>query len=67
MEAANPRHEHEYHVWERIKFPEGKIIIPGVIAHTTNHVEHPELVKERILRYARDEASALGAADVRSE
>jgi len=53
VEAANPRHEHEYHVWERIKFPEGKIIIPGVIAHTTNHVEHPDLVKERILRYAK--------------
>jgi len=53
VEAANPRHEHEYHVWETTKFPEGKIIIPGVIAHTTNHVEHPELVKERILRYAK--------------
>jgi 5-methyltetrahydropteroyltriglutamate--homocysteine methyltransferase len=53
VEAANPRHEHEYHVWETTKFPEGKIIIPGVIAHTTNHVEHPELVKERILRYSR--------------
>ena len=53
VEAANPRHEHEYHVWESIKFPVGKVIIPGVIAHTTNHVEHPELVKERILRYAR--------------
>ncbi len=52
LEAANPRHEHEYHVWERIKFPDGKIIIPGVIAHTTNHVEHPELVAERIMRYA---------------
>lgn len=52
VEAANPRHEHEYHVWERVPFPAGKIIIPGVIAHTTNHVEHPELVKERILRYA---------------
>jgi 5-methyltetrahydropteroyltriglutamate--homocysteine methyltransferase len=53
LEAANPRHEHEYHVWEDIKFPEGKIIIPGVIAHTTNCVEHPELVAERIMRYAR--------------
>jgi 5-methyltetrahydropteroyltriglutamate--homocysteine methyltransferase len=52
VEAANPRHEHEYHVWERITFPAEKIIIPGVIAHTTNHVEHPEIVKERILRYA---------------
>jgi 5-methyltetrahydropteroyltriglutamate--homocysteine methyltransferase len=53
LEAANPRHEHEYHVWESIKLPAGKILIPGVIAHTTNCVEHPELVAERILRYAR--------------
>jgi 5-methyltetrahydropteroyltriglutamate--homocysteine methyltransferase len=53
LEAANPRHEHEYHVWEDIKFPDGKIIIPGVVAHTTNCVEHPELVAERIMRYAR--------------
>jgi len=53
LEAANPRHEHEYHVWETIKLPEGKILIPGVIAHTTNCVEHPELVAERIVRYAR--------------
>jgi 5-methyltetrahydropteroyltriglutamate--homocysteine methyltransferase len=53
LEAANPRHEHEYHVWEDLKFPEGKIIIPGVVAHTTNCVEHPELVAERILRYAK--------------
>ncbi len=53
LEAANPRHEHEYHVWEHIKFPAGKIIIPGVIAHTTNCVEHPELVAERIMRYAK--------------
>ena len=53
VEAANPRHEHEYHVWEDVKLPEGKILIPGVIAHTTNTVEHPELVKERLVRYAR--------------
>ena len=53
VEAANPRHEHEYHVWEDVKLPEGKILIPGVIAHTTNTVEHPKLVKERLLRYAR--------------
>jgi len=53
IEAANPRHEHEYHVWEDIKFPEGKILIPGVVAHTTNCVEHPELVAERLMRYAR--------------
>jgi 5-methyltetrahydropteroyltriglutamate--homocysteine methyltransferase len=53
LEAANPRHEHEYHFWEEHKFPEGKIIIPGVISHVTNHVEHPELIAERITRYAR--------------
>ena len=53
LEAANPRHEHEYHLWETIKLPAGKILIPGVIAHTTNCVEHPELVAERIQRYAR--------------
>jgi 5-methyltetrahydropteroyltriglutamate--homocysteine methyltransferase len=54
IEAANPRHEHEYHIWEdTVTFPEGKIIIPGVIAHTTNCVEHPELVAERIMRYAK--------------
>jgi len=44
FEAANPRHEHEYHVFERVKLPAGKILIPGAISHTTNLVEHPELV-----------------------
>jgi len=53
FEAANPRHEHEYHVFERIKLPDEKILIPGVISHTTNLVEHPELVAERILRFAK--------------
>ncbi len=53
FEAANPRHEHEYHVFERIKLPAGKILIPGVISHTTNLVEHPELVAERIVRFAK--------------
>jgi 5-methyltetrahydropteroyltriglutamate--homocysteine methyltransferase len=53
FEAANPRHEHEYHVFERIKLPDGKILIPGVISHTTNLVEHPELIAERIVRFAR--------------
>ena len=53
FEAANPRHEHEYHVFERVKLPDGKILIPGVISHTTNLVEHPELVAERILRFAK--------------
>ena len=53
FEAANPRHEHEYHVFERVKLPDGKILIPGVISHTTNLVEHPELVAERIVRFAK--------------
>jgi len=53
IEAANPRHEHEYHVWETVKLPEGRALIPGVIAHTTNHVEHPAFVAERITNYAK--------------
>jgi 5-methyltetrahydropteroyltriglutamate--homocysteine methyltransferase len=53
FEASNPRHEHEYHVFEEAKVPAGKVLIPGVITHTTNLVEHPELVAERIERYAR--------------
>ncbi|HSF32266.1 MAG TPA: cobalamin-independent methionine synthase II family protein [Candidatus Tectomicrobia bacterium] len=52
FEAANPRHEHEWRVWESVKLPEGKVLIPGVISHTTNLVEHPELVAERLMRYA---------------
>jgi 5-methyltetrahydropteroyltriglutamate--homocysteine methyltransferase len=53
FEAANPRHEHEYHVFDRVKLPDGKILIPGVISHTTNLVEHPEWVAERIVRFAK--------------
>jgi 5-methyltetrahydropteroyltriglutamate--homocysteine methyltransferase len=53
FEAANPRHEHEYHVWERIKLPDGKVLIPGVITHASNIVEHPELIAERLLRFAK--------------
>jgi 5-methyltetrahydropteroyltriglutamate--homocysteine methyltransferase len=53
FEAANPRHEHEYHVWEQVKLPEGKVLVPGVISHTTHLVEHPELIAERLGRYAR--------------
>jgi 5-methyltetrahydropteroyltriglutamate--homocysteine methyltransferase len=52
FEAANPRHEHEYHVWESVKLPKDKILIPGVITHASNIVEHPELIAERITRYA---------------
>jgi 5-methyltetrahydropteroyltriglutamate--homocysteine methyltransferase len=53
FEAANPRHEHEWRVWESIKLPEGKTLIPGVITHCSNIVEHPELVAERLLKFAR--------------
>jgi len=53
FEAANPRHEHEYHVFEQVKLPADKILIPGVISHTTNLVEHPELIAERIVRFAK--------------
>lgn len=52
FEAANARHEHEYRVWDDVKLPEGKIIIPGVVGHATNVVEHPELVAERIINFA---------------
>jgi 5-methyltetrahydropteroyltriglutamate--homocysteine methyltransferase len=53
FEAANPRHEHEWRVWEHVKLPEGKILIPGVITHSSNIVEHEELVAERICRFAK--------------
>jgi 5-methyltetrahydropteroyltriglutamate--homocysteine methyltransferase len=53
FEAANPRHEHEYHVFEECRPPDGKILVPGVISHTTNLVEHPDLIAERIVRFAR--------------
>ena len=52
FEAGNPRHEHEYHLWETVKLPEGKLIIPGVITHASSVVEHPEYVAERIVRFA---------------
>jgi 5-methyltetrahydropteroyltriglutamate--homocysteine methyltransferase len=52
IEAANVRHEHEYVVWDDVKMPEGKVLIPGVITHSTDVVEHPELVAQRILRFA---------------
>src|SRR6266705_1658483 len=53
FEAANPRHEHEYHLWEKVKLPEGKKLVPGVITHASNIVEHPELIAERLVRFAR--------------
>jgi 5-methyltetrahydropteroyltriglutamate--homocysteine methyltransferase len=53
IEGANPRHEHEWRIWEDVKLPVGKVLVPGVISHATNVVEHPELVSERIVRIAR--------------
>ncbi len=53
IEAANPRHEHEWRVWETVKLPKGKILIPGVVTHHTVTVEHPRLVADRINRFAR--------------
>jgi 5-methyltetrahydropteroyltriglutamate--homocysteine methyltransferase len=65
FEAANPRHEHEYHLFENVKVPDGKVLCPGVITHASNIVEHPELISERILRFAdlvgRD--NVIAAAD----
>jgi 5-methyltetrahydropteroyltriglutamate--homocysteine methyltransferase len=53
FECANPRHEHEYHLFETIKVPDGKVVCPGVITHASNIVEHPELIAERLMRFAR--------------
>src|SRR5437879_9837480 len=52
FEAGNVRHEHEWRVWEDAKLPDDKVILPGVVSHATNVVEHPELVADRILRFA---------------
>jgi 5-methyltetrahydropteroyltriglutamate--homocysteine methyltransferase len=53
IEGANPRHEHEWTVWESVKLPEGKMLAPGMISHATNVVEHPELIAQRIVRSAK--------------
>ena len=53
FEAANPRHEHEWTVFEEVKLPEGKVVIPGVLDSTTNFIEHPELVAQRLVRYGK--------------
>jgi len=65
IEAANPRHEWEWEVWERTKLPDGKILIPGVITHHTTTVEHPRLVAQRLERFARvvGAANIIGGAD----
>ena len=52
FEAANARHEHEYHLWEKVKLPDGRKLMPGVITHAGNIVEHPELIAERLTRFA---------------
>ncbi len=52
FEGANPRHEHEWRVWQEIDVPEDKILIPGVLDTCTNYVEHPDLIADRIMRYA---------------
>ena len=60
IESANPRHEHEWQVWKDVTLPPGRVLIPGVISHATNVVEHPELIAERTLRFA----SLLGRENV---
>ena len=52
IEAANPRHEHEWQVWQDVKLPDGKILVPGVVSHCTHLVEHPDLVAQRLIRFA---------------
>jgi 5-methyltetrahydropteroyltriglutamate--homocysteine methyltransferase len=52
FEMANPRHEHEWRIWQEVKLPDGKLLIPGVVSHCVYQVEHPELVAERIERFA---------------
>jgi 5-methyltetrahydropteroyltriglutamate--homocysteine methyltransferase len=65
FECANPRHEHEYHLFERIKVPDGKVLCPGMITHASNIVEHPELIAERIMRFAKlvGRENVIAAAD----
>ena len=53
LEAANPRHEHEWRVWQKVKLPAGKILIPGVITHHVMTVEHPQVVADRLVRFAK--------------
>ena len=60
LEAANPRHEHEWRVWKDVKLPEGKILVPGLVTHKTNVVEHRELIAWRV----KDYASVVGRENV---
>jgi len=65
FEAANARHEHEYHYWEGAKLPDDKVLLPGVITHASNIVEHPELIAERIVRFTKlvGRENVIAAAD----
>lgn len=65
FEAGNPRHEHEWKVWENVKLAEGKLLIPGVISHSTPLVEHPELVAQRLIRFANivGKENVIGGSD----
>jgi 5-methyltetrahydropteroyltriglutamate--homocysteine methyltransferase len=65
IEMANPRHDHEWRVWETAKLPPGRKLIPGLVSHATNIVEHPELVAERLVRLARlvGRENVLGGTD----
>ena len=65
FEAANPRHEHEYHLFETVKIPDGKVLCPGMITHASNIVEHPELIAERTVRFAKlvGRENVIAAAD----
>lgn len=65
IEAANVRHEHEWRVWEKVKFPKDKILIPGVVTHHTTTVEHPQLVAERLVRFAKllDRENVIAGTD----
>ena len=52
IEAANPRHQHEWRVWQEVKLPEGKSLMPGVIGHATDIIEHPRMIADRLIQYA---------------
>jgi len=65
IEAANARHEHEWRVWQRVKLPSGKILIPGVVTHHTTTVEHPQVVADRLIRFAElvGKENVMGGTD----
>jgi 5-methyltetrahydropteroyltriglutamate--homocysteine methyltransferase len=65
IEASNPRHEHEWQLWEDVKLPEGKLLIPGVVSHCSDFVEHPDLVAQRLVRFANvvGRENVIGGSD----